>query len=179
MSDIETPNLILRLVPLAGLAAIQREDIDAARRIIGPSFTREWFETAWVAGLRLQQWKDNLDYAPWSIRAIVSKESGDIVGNVNCHDCPRIIEVSGQEGLMIEVGYTVFKPWRRRGIAAEATLGLANFAREFGVRWIRLSISPENVPSLGLARKMGAYKIGSQIDDIDGPEDIFLLDIGK
>ena len=80
---------------------------------------------------------------------------------------------------MIEAGYTVFKPWRRRGIAAEATLGLANFAREFGVRWIRLSISPENVPSLGLARKMGAYKIGSQIDDIDGPEDIYLLDIGK
>ena len=80
---------------------------------------------------------------------------------------------------MIEVGYTVFKPWRRRRVAMEATLGLANFAREFGVRWIRLSISPKNVPSLGLARKMGAYKIGSQIDDIDGPEDVYLLDIGE
>ena len=177
MIDLETPRLILRLVPLAGLAATENRDVATAKQLIGPSLTGEWFENALWAGLRLRQWKDDPHYAPWSIRAIILKDTGTIVGSINCHDRPQSYGHNGQNGQMVELGYTIFTPWRRRGIATEAFTALANFARTSGVHWIRLSVSPENVPSLELAKKMGASKIGSQNDDTNGPEDVFLLEL--
>ena len=51
MNDIETERLVLKLVSLAGLAAIAAEDEEACSRIIG-ALPREWFEDAWVAELR-------------------------------------------------------------------------------------------------------------------------------
>ncbi len=177
MIDIETSRLILRLVPLAGLAATENRDLAAARQLIGPSITDEWFEDSWVAGLRLEQWKEDPNFAPWSIRAITLKDSGSVVGYINCHDQPRPFEHNGQHGLMVEQGYSIFTPWRRRGFATETFNAMADFARSAGVRWVRLSISPENDPSLAMAKKMGAKKIGSQMDEIDGPEDVFLLEL--
>jgi [ribosomal protein S5]-alanine N-acetyltransferase len=173
--DIETPRLILRLVPLAGLAATESKDIEAACRHIGPDLNPDWFDNAWVAGLRLQQWKDDPGYAAWSIRAMILKATGEIVGGINCHDMPRPFEHMGASGLMIELGYDVFTPWRRQGIATEAFQAMSAFAATAGVRWVRLSISPDNRPSLELAKKLGASKIGTQIDDIDGPEDVYLV----
>ncbi len=137
----------------------------------------EWFEDAWVFDLRLNQWKDDPAYAPWSIRAMVLKETGEVVGTINCHEKPQAFEHGGEEGLMIEMGYSVFEAHRRHGIAHEAILGLAGFARAEGVRWVRLSISPNNEASLALARKLKAEKIGSQIDEIDGPEDVYLFEV--
>ena len=44
---------------------------------------------------------------------------------------------------------------------------------EYQVHRFVVSISPDNLPSLGLAAKLGFRKIGSHIDELDGPEDIF------
>jgi RimJ/RimL family protein N-acetyltransferase len=55
--------------------------------------------------------------------------------------------------------------------------GYSQFASARGLRWLRLSIAPGNEASLALARKLGVRMIGSQIDEIDGPEDIYLLDL--
>ena len=41
------------------------------------------------------------------------------------------------------------------------------------MRRFLLSISPENAPSLALAEKLGFRKIGSKIDEEDGPEEIW------
>jgi [ribosomal protein S5]-alanine N-acetyltransferase len=177
VNDIETPRLLLRLVPLAGLAATAAKDKEACARLIAPRLPAEWFEDAWVFDLRLNQWKDNPAYAPWSIRAMVLKETGEIVGTINCHDMPQSFEYGGEESLMIEMGYSVFEAYRRHGIAYEAIMGFARFARSEGVRWVRLSISPGNEASLALARKLKAEKIGSQIDEIDGPEDVYLFEV--
>lgn len=176
MNDIQTPRLLLRLVPLAGLAATAAKDAEACAHLIAPRLPAEWFEDAWVFGLRLDQWKDDPAYAPWSIRAMVLKETGEIVGTINGHDKPRAFEHAGEEGLIIEMGYSVFEAHRRRGIAHEAITSLAGFARAEGVRWVRLSISPGNEASRALARKLGAVKIGSHIDEIDGPEDVYLFE---
>lgn len=177
MTDIETARLLLRLVPLAGLAATAAKDAAACSRLIAPGLPEAWFEDAWVFDLRFNQWKDDPAYAPWSIRAMVLKETGEIAGSINCHDRPQAFEHGGGYGLMIEMGYSVFDAHRRRGIAHEAIMGLAGFARTEGVRWVRLSISPGNQASLALARKLGAVKIGSQIDEIDGPEDVYLVEV--
>lgn len=175
MSDIRTPRLILRLVPQAGLAATASHDLAACRRLIG-DVPDDWFSESWLAELRLDQWKNDPDYAPWSIRVIALHE-GAIAGYINCHDKPVIFEHRGEVGLMIELGYTIFEPYRRRGLATEAIEGLTAFAAEHDVRWIRFSIAPDNVASVRLAQSLGAVKIGAQIDERDGPEDVYLLDI--
>jgi len=174
--DIETERLILRLVPLAGLAATAAKDADAARRIIG-NVPDDWFADHWVAEMRLKQWKEDPRYAPWSIRAIALRHTGQIVGYMNCHHQPMPFVHNGQTSLAVEMGYDIFAPFRRRGFAYEAVRGFGNWAATQGVEHLVLSIAPGNEPSLALARKLGAFQIGSQIDEIDGPEDIYLARI--
>jgi [ribosomal protein S5]-alanine N-acetyltransferase len=175
--DIETERLILHLVPLAGLAATAANDVEASRRIIASGLPDAWFEESWVAELRLNQWKDDPSYGPWSIRAIALKDGGQIVGNMNCHHQPMTFIHDGKSSLAVELGYTIFEPWRRMGLALEAIRGFTAWAATQGVGHIVLSISPGNEASLALARKLGAFQIGSQIDELDGPEDIYLAAI--
>jgi RimJ/RimL family protein N-acetyltransferase len=77
----------------------------------------------------------------------------------------------------VEIGYLLFPPWRRQGYAREAIEGFMSWAKRHGVDHVVLSISPENDASLALARHFAAVKIGSHIDEEDGPEDIFLVAI--
>jgi len=55
-----------------------------------------------------------------------------------------------------EVGYLVHRPYWRRGYATEAALAVRDLARQ---RWdhrrVVSIIRPENIPSQGVARKMG------------------------
>jgi RimJ/RimL family protein N-acetyltransferase len=71
----------------------------------------------------------------------------------------------GQTGLIIqevdgvqepEIGYLIHRPFWRRGFATEAALGVREyaFARRALERVIAL-IHPDNVPSQGVARKLG------------------------
>jgi [ribosomal protein S5]-alanine N-acetyltransferase len=174
---IETDRLFLRLVPLAGLASTAAGNIKATQGLVGEKLPEEWFEDSWVYKMRYDQWLEDPTYAPWSIRAIASKETGDIIGNMNCHHKPMPFLLNGKESLATELGYTIFEPWRRQGIAYEAITAFTAWAKTQGLESIILSIQPTNVASLALALKLGATQIGSQIDERDGPEDIYLFNI--
>jgi [ribosomal protein S5]-alanine N-acetyltransferase len=175
--DIETDRLILRLIPLTGLAATAAGNRAASCSIIGMELPDAWFDESWVAELRLKQWTENPAYGPWSIRAIGLRQTGEIIGNMNCHHVPMPFVLHGKTSLAVELGYTIFEPWRRQGYATEAILGFSTWAASAGVESLILSISPDNTASLGLATKLNAAKIGSQIDEIDGPEDIYFARI--
>ena len=177
MIDIQTERLNLRLVPLTGLAATAAKDRAAARRIIGKKLPEVWFEEAWVSELRLKQWTGDPAYGPWSIRAIGLKETGEIVGNMNCHHVPMPFVLRGETVTAVELGYTIFEPWRRRGFALEAIRGFTGWAAARGLQAIILSVAPENTASLELAAKLGAEKIGLKADEVDGPEDIYFAPI--
>jgi RimJ/RimL family protein N-acetyltransferase len=170
---IETDRLILRLVPLAGLASTAAGNIKATQRLIGEKLPEGWFEEGWVFKLRYDQWLADAAYAPWSIRAIAMKNTGQIIGNMNCHHTPMPFLLNGKESLATEMGYTIFEPWRRQGIAYEAITAFTAWAKTQELESIILSIQPTNVASLALALKLGATQIGSQIDEKDGPEDIY------
>jgi RimJ/RimL family protein N-acetyltransferase len=74
----------------------------------------------------------------------------------------------------VELGYVVFERDRCRGYAREACVALMEWAHgAHGVTRFVVSISPDNVASLELARGLGFTRIGSHIDEEDGPEDIF------
>jgi RimJ/RimL family protein N-acetyltransferase len=179
VSDIVTERLILRTVPLAGLRATADGDRDTAARLIGRRLPEEWFADAWVHGLRFAQWSADPGYGPWSIRAIAEKSTGQIVGNMNCHHSPMPFVLDGETLLAVEAGYTIFTDWRRRGYAAEMLAGFIAWAKSQGVAGLVLSIAPGNLASRALAARFGARQIGSQIDETDGPEDIFFVRFQK
>lgn len=66
-----------------------------------------------------------------------------------------------------------FAPFRRQGYATEACAALMDWAQQQGVTRFILSISPQNEPSLRIAAHFGFVKVGSQIDEEDGIEDIY------
>ena len=164
-------------MPLAALASTAAGNINATQKLISEKLPEDWFEDSWVYKLRYDQWLADPTYAPWSVRAIASKETGEIVGGMNCHHKPMPFIHSGKESLATEMGYTIFEPYRRQGIAYEAIMAFIAWAKTQGLESVILSIQPSNVASLALALKLGATQIGSHIDEKDGLEDIYLFDI--
>lgn len=175
LDDIHTERLILRLLPVAALQATVDGNIGEVGRLLGCVLPAEWDEVKRLAAMRLEQLEEDRGYLPWSIRAVVLRESGEAAGYVNFHAQPAAHEAFPQAPNMAEIGYTIFDPWRRRGIASEALAAMLRFASAHGADQAVLSIAPDNIPSLRLASRFGFVKIGTQIDEEDGPEDVFLL----
>jgi ribosomal-protein-alanine N-acetyltransferase len=95
------------------------------------------------------------------------------VGNIGFHSAPGHESLAELSPGGAEFGYEVTEAYRRRGLASEAIEALMLWARELGVQRFVVSISPENGPSLALAAKLGFRKIGWNMDEFDGPEDVF------
>ena len=124
--------------------------------------------------LRLQQLESDPALQPWLIRAICLREAGVVVGDIGFHSAPGHESLAQLSPGGVEFGYSVLEAWRRQGIATEGVEALTGWARKVhGVTRFVVSISPNNLRSLGLAAKLGFRKIGSHIDEEDGPEDIF------
>jgi RimJ/RimL family protein N-acetyltransferase len=102
-----------------------------------------------------------------------------MLGHIGFHTRPgeKYLEELAPGG--VELGYTVFERERRQGYAREAAEGLMEWAhRLHGVTRFIVSISPANLASLELARRLGFRRIGSHVDEEDGPEDIFERRLG-
>jgi len=107
--------------------------------------------------------------APYLMRVAVLREDAVIVGGAGFHDRP------GADG-MIEIGLGVEEPFRRRGYAEEMLRGMWGWVIDQpGVRTLRYTVSPDNTASLALIARFGFARVGQQIDEEDGPEDIFEL----
>ena len=77
----------------------------------------------------------------------------------------------------VELGYTVFPPFRARGFATEAVIGLIGWAhRSAGIDNFVVSIAPDNEPSRAIAARLGFRRVGEHTDEFDGFEEVFLLD---
>jgi ribosomal-protein-alanine N-acetyltransferase len=61
-----------------------------------------------------------------------------------------------------EVGYMIHRPHWRMGLASEAALAIRDWAfRERGLHRVVSLIRPDNIPSQGVARKMGMVMVGT------------------
>lgn len=125
--------------------------------------------------LRLDQMRNDPSTQEWLARAMVLRGARGadprMVGHIGFHGPP----IDG----WVEIGYTVLAPYRRQGYAEESVRAMMRWAREeHHVRRFRLSIGPDNEPSLALARKLGFRKIGEQDDLEDGLEYVFDLVLG-
>ena len=177
MNDcISTARLdLIRMTPdfLRSTVAGRRAD---AEDQIGLNVPETWFACADFAALRLGNLKANPRFEPWLPRALGVRATGEMAGYIGFHTPPDPDYLRPLCPGAVEFGYTVFPEFRRRGYASEAALGLMAWARrEHHVPAFVVSVSPTNAPSLALIAKLGFRRIGSHLDEVDGPEDIFAL----
>lgn len=174
---IQSTRLDLVLLELEALQQSLAEDTRALESNLGVHVPHDWFEAKQLIELRYQQIIREPEYGPWSIRAIVVRETRTIIGHIGFHTKPGASYLHAFTPNGVEFGYTIFPAFRRNGYAREAAVALMKWAYEEGsVSEFVLSISPDNTPSLKLAKGLGFTRIGSQVDEEDGVEDIYKLD---
>ena len=177
-SIIATPRLDLIPLSPAFLEASLAGDVAAAEGLLGLTIPADWFDNAGLLQMRLDQLRQDPGLQPWLLRVMALRADKTVIGHIGCHTRPDPDYLRELAPGGVEFGYSVFPPYRRLGYATEACMGLMQWAHnEEGVDRFVLSISPKNEPSLRLAARFGFHRISSHIDEEDGPEDIYLLDI--
>ena len=120
---------------------------------------------------RVPQVKANPEVNKWFVRWMVLRETREIVGSLSFHGAP-------DETGMLEIGIGVHENFWRQGFGYEALLGMWLWAApQAGVLKFRYTVDPNNEASVGLVRKFGFVHVGQQVDDEDGPEDIYEMSV--
>ncbi|MDA1257272.1 MAG: GNAT family N-acetyltransferase [Chloroflexi bacterium] len=114
----------------------------------------------------------------WLLYAIVRRADRQMVGHVGFHSAPGppYLHDIAHDG--IEIGYSVFAPFKGRGYATAAASELIGWARrEHEVREFVASISHDNAASIRVAEKLG-FKFLREFDPTDPDrEDVYLLHV--
>ena len=128
--------------------------------------------------MRLEQFASDPALQPWLLRGMILRETRELIGHIGFHTGPNPAYLAGLAPGGIELGFTVLEPFRRQGFAREAAEALMNWARDqHGITRFVVSIRPDNGPSLALARRLGFQRIGEHLDEVDGLEHIFRLEL--
>jgi RimJ/RimL family protein N-acetyltransferase len=176
-SEVVTPRLLLRTMSASFLDASLDDRVAAAEALIGLRVPAAWFTEKALMELRLEDLDNDPAYLPWSLRAIGLRSTGEMVGYLGFHSRPNPAYLQPLVADAVEVGYTIFPPYRKRGFATEAVIGLIGWAhRVASIGNFVISISPDNEPSRAIAARLGFRRIGETTDEFDGVEEVFLLD---
>lgn len=170
---ITTNRLTLHHIPAEGLISLYEEKIDT-QAIAGREFSNPLQVLVASEGplrWRVPQVKEDPSTNKWFIRFIVLKGLNHVIGSISFHGVPD------QEG-MIEIGLGIEEPFRGNGYAQEALLGMWRWAcGQEGVKVLRYTVSPDNAPSMAIIKRFGFTFKGVQIDDEDGPENIYEMSV--
>lgn len=142
---LATRRLLMREMSLADLdfMADMLGDAEVMRYFVKP-YTRA--EAKELIQRQLEHYARH-GYGRW---VVLDKTKGTLLGQVGV----ALQLVDGRE--QPEVGYMIHRPYWRCGIATEAAVAARDFAFEtLGERRVISLIRPENLPSQGVARKMG------------------------
>jgi RimJ/RimL family protein N-acetyltransferase len=157
------------------LAASLENDRVQCGIILGCAIPSDWPDEPRWPRRRLEQLREDPTLQPWLLRAIVLRDERRMIGHIGFHGRPGGAHLEELAPGGVELGYTVFENDRRQGHAREACEALMSWAHRFhGVTRFVVSIGPANVASLALAKRLGFERIGSHVDEEDGPEDIFV-----
>ena len=143
---------------------------DEAERILKLSLPAEFPNGGDLDGflpIQLKRMDAEPERREWMARVMVGATEG-AVGHCGFHGPPDRIGRA-------EIGYTVFSQFRGRGYAKEAAHGLVRWAFEQGEREVYATVSPTNAPSLAVVRRLGFKQVGTQEDEVDGLELVFVI----
>lgn len=166
------------MTPAFMRASLQR-NVGEAEQELNIVLPSDWpGDVEYVLSLRLKQLDKDPSLEPWLLRAVVLPETRAMIGHIGFHTAPGAEYLEPYSPGAVEFGFTIYPSYRRQGYAREASLAMMNWARRVhGVDRFVLCISPDNIPSQGLAAQLGFVPIGSHIDDMDGPEDVLELKV--
>jgi ribosomal-protein-alanine N-acetyltransferase len=174
---IRTARLDLVRMSPALMRAVLAADWPQAARLLGAEIPEEWREADWGwLSRRPAEVERDPALASWLPCLMLLRSLGPgsvpvVVGEVGFHGPP---DGSGR----IELGYTVVAAHRRQGFAEEAVRGLLSWAElVHGVHRFRACVSPDNVASLNLVRKLGFVAVGRHRHVQRGEEVIFHRDL--
>jgi [ribosomal protein S5]-alanine N-acetyltransferase len=180
LDDIETARLILRRLPRQAMEAGLSGDLRTVEIHLDATVAADLADDPAVLRFALAQLAADPDYLPWSVRALILKESGEMVGHIRFHSRPDPDYLRPYAEKAVEFGYVVFSAHRRRGYAAEAIDGIIRWAQdEHDIQRFIVTIAPDNVASLRLADRFGFRKIGQHVDEVDGIEGIYLREANR
>ena len=161
--------LELHHISVDGIIALL-EDKSDIKAIAGRDFTnphKNLIENSGPLAWRVPQVKVDPSLNKWFVRFIVLQESREIIGSTSFHGAPD------DEG-MIEIGLGIEPAFQDRGYAKESLQAMWRWAVSFPeVRTLRYTVSPDNLPSVAVIKYFGFDHKGQQMDEIDGPEDIY------
>jgi RimJ/RimL family protein N-acetyltransferase len=142
---LETPRLVLREMWLGDLDFIAALLADPeVMRFYPRCYSREE-AAAWVRR-QIVRYEEH-GHGFW---LVAEKESGEPVGQVG------LILQQVEEVAEPEIGYLIHRPFWRRGFASEAAAATRDYAfGPLGKSRVISLIRPENIPSQGVARKIG------------------------
>lgn len=170
---ISTKRLSLHHISADGLIALLDEKSDflaiSERDFTNP--LRVLVDNKGPLPWRVPQVKEDPSKNRWFIRFIVLKEINQVIGSISFHGVP---DGAG----MIEIGLGIEEPFRGHGYAQEALIGMWRWAcGEEGVKVLRYTVSPDNAPSMAIIEGFGFTFKGVQIDEEDGPENIYEMSV--
>ena len=170
---IYTNRLELHHIPAEGIIALLEEKNDlpaiAGRDFINPH--RTLVDDSGPLGWRVPQVKADPSTNKWFVRFIVDSQSREVIGSTSFHGIP-------DENGMMEIGIGIEEKFWGNGFATEALLGMWRWVcGEAGVKVLRYTVSPSNLASVAIIKKFGFDYKGQQMDEVDGPEDIYEMSV--
>jgi RimJ/RimL family protein N-acetyltransferase len=166
---ILTPRLELH--HLSAQAIIELfENRDDSVALLGQSFTNPYRVLVGSSGplaWRVPQVKVDPSVNRWFVRYIVLKQSREVIGSTSFHGVP---DADG----MMEIGLGIEENFRNKGYAREALAGMWKWVCAYPeVKTLRYTVSPDNLASIAVINYFGFEYKGQQIDEEDGPENIY------
>ena len=168
---LSTARLDLHPLPLPLIDALLAADLETARALAPFPVEPHTFEgDEYVLRLRQIQLRDDPSELPWLFHAAVLCETGEVVARCGFHAPP---DADGG----VELGYRVQPQWRRRGLATELATGMLSWAREQGATRCVASTVPDNLVSQAVLAKLGFVRTGEWMDEVDGLEWVYALEL--
>ena len=166
---IISERLELHHISAEGIIELFEEKSDVAA-IAGRDFAnphKNLIEDSGPLAWRVPQVKSDPSLNKWFVRFMVLQESREVIGSTSFHGAPD------SEG-MIEIGLGIEPAFQGNGYAKESLQAMWRWAVGFpGVKILRYTVSPDNLPSIAVINFFGFELKGQQMDEIDGPEDIY------
>lgn len=120
---------------------------------------------------RIPRIKADPSLAKYLLRVAVLRSTQEIIGGSGFHMAPD------GDG-MIEIGLGIEPAFRGQGFAQELLHGMWGWViKNPEVTTLRYTVSPDNAPSQAIIKKFGFTYMGQQMDEEDGPEDIFEMSV--
>lgn len=170
---IETERLELHHISGANLITLF-EERDDRPILAGSDFTnphRVLVDFQGPLHWRVPQVKADATCNKWFVRLIVLKATREVIGSTSFHGVP-------DKNGMIEIGLGIESEFHNQGFAKEALMGMWKWALDQpGVKSFRYTVSPDNAPSIKVIEHFGFPFRGVQIDEEDGPENIYEISV--